>query len=180
MFQNLNLFELIPLSFAVITVFYAGFKSGGFFSGQRHKREIRKINKEQDNPNNRLLRTRNNNDSEIVSEGDKLKGANSQLTDKTGGNRRKGSGVVKSSYSNNCRRMDMLYSLLQENAALEQLQSELSKNETAQNNDYLQYQLKNVQKRHRLLLKIFDDDRAFTNDIWNVFIVKEKINRPGG
>ncbi len=176
MFQNPNLFELIPLSFAVITVFYAGFKSGGFFSGQRHKSEIKKINNEQDNPGNRMVKTQDNNKSE----NENMKGANSQFTGKTVGDRRRGSGVVKSSYSNNRRRQDMLYSLLQENAALEQLQSKLDKNETAQNNHYLQYQLKNVQRRHRLLLKIFDDDRVFTNDIWNVLIVREKISRPGG
>lgn len=73
--------------------------------------------------------------------------------------RRKIAGLGLLSFTGSKKRSDILYSLLLENEALEQLLNTQAQRMADQHNQHLQEKFMDIEKRQRLLSEIFDDSR---------------------
>jgi regulator of replication initiation timing len=175
MFENITLMGMIPTVIVVMIILFVGFKIGKYFSGRQGKREMKLIDKERDNSNRSYKKLLDDENVEVLSENRKLRVSNSRLMDKINEYRKKLAGIGTLSFSKNRRRADILYSLLLENEALEQILTELIK-APDEKRDYLMHQMKDIGKRHQLLVKIFNDDDIIRNHVKNILFNDKRID----
>ena len=178
MFDNVTLMGMIPSVIVVMIILFVGFRIGKYFSAKKAKKEMKLIAKERDNSSRSYKKLLDDENTEMVSENEKLRESNSQLIDKISDYRKKLAGMGKFSFSNNQKRADILYSLLLENEALEQLLTKLT-DDPDEKSQYLMHQMKDIQKRHHLLVKIFNDDDIIKKHVQNILFNDKRIDTTG-
>ena len=160
MFENLSIAELVLSGFGAIVIFILAFQIGKLMASRRSKREMKLIDKERSKSDRSFKALLDEEQANVLSEYEKLKALNELLMNAVDKYRSKLAGMGRFSLANARKRADLLYSLLMENEVLEQLLMEQSKMEPAEKSDYLLHQMKDVEKRHQVMAKIFDRDGA--------------------
>lgn len=174
MFDNIAQLGSIPTVIAVLIVLLIGFKMGSYFAARKNKREMNLIDKERNHSSRSYKKLLDDENVALLSENERLQEYSAMVSDKISDYRKRLAGIGRFSFSSSRKRADVLYSLLLENEALEQLLTDLSKKKPDEKSDYLMHQMKDVQRKHQLMMKIFDDDEAIKHHVQNVLFNNEK------
>ena len=175
MFNALNIIELALALAAAIIIFYLGNRYGRFFTERRGKREKKISIRESYNSNKMLKELLEDERNKVTSKNEVLNDSNLFLVSKLEEYREKLSGLGGIfTFSGNKRRADIMYSLLLENEALEQLLSAQGETLTDERKNILIRQLKNTQNRQRLVAEIFNDD-VIKNYVLDVLADDQRI-----
>ncbi|MBU2644008.1 hypothetical protein KKI24_04825 [bacterium] len=174
MFTSLSQIEMLSGALIVLILLFFAYKIGGILATKRGNREIANLEKESHSSNKSLKRILEEEKNEVVAENADLKSANYILTEKLEDYRKKLAGMGMLSFAGNKRRSDILYSLLLENEALEQLVAEQGEKMADDRKDFLMHRMKDIRKRQRLLAEIFNDD-TIKNYVQDVLSDEKKI-----
>ena len=146
------------LSLFGLVIFWIGFKFGKIVVGSSSKKQGAAFEKEIQVFQKNMKKMYDSEVKQLKEKNQKLENTiqiNENLLEDY---RRKISGLGLLSFSGNKKRADILYSLLLENEALEQLLHAHGTKLVDQQQQHLQEKLMDIRKRQRLLAEIFNDD----------------------
>jgi len=135
-----------------------GYKMGGFMAGSRHSQERKELEKDSHGLQKSLKRLWEEDKEKLESQVSSLTSQNKQLTNKLEDYRKKLSGMGVLSFSGSKKRADILYSLLLENEALEQMITNQTQSMITDKQTHLNDRLLDIRKRQRLMAELFNDD----------------------
>jgi hypothetical protein len=158
MFASLSDMELLLAGLATVILFFLGYKIGGFLSARKSKRDLSNLKTESHNTSKSLKRILEEEKNQVVAENVNLTENNKILNQKVEDYRKKLAGMGMLNFSGGKKRADILYSLLLENEALEQLLAEQGDKLAGERKEHLFHRMKDIGKRQRLLAEIFNDE----------------------
>jgi|APSaa5957512622_1039677.scaffolds.fasta_scaffold44816_1 hypothetical protein len=158
MLENITQIEMITMGLVTVFLLFISYKVGASFATKRWSREKEKLELESHSSHKSLKRILEDEKSVVDNENKELKDTNDMLNGRIEDYRKKLAGMGLLSFSGSKRRSDILYSLLLENEALEQLISEQSEKLATERGEHLMHRMKDIRKRQRLLAEIFNDD----------------------
>ena len=144
---------------AGVIVSFINWKLGAFFSGMNFKKQSKGLEKDHENVQKGLKRILDDEKSTVEKKYIELKEKIEEYEQRLESYRRKISGLGVFSFTGSKKRSDILYSLLLENEALEQLLNQQSARISEQSNQHLKEKLMDIQKRQRLMSEIFNDGK---------------------
>ncbi|MGK0289935.1 MAG: hypothetical protein ACI86H_001390 [bacterium] len=150
--------DLIILSLIAMTLLFLGYKIGSVVASLGSKKTQQSMEKDSHNLHKSLKKILEEEKNQLLTERDQLKIDNESLSTKLEDYRKKLAGMGMLNFSGNKKRADILYSLLLENEALEQLLSEQGEKLATEREDFLRHRLQDIRKRQRLMAEIFNDD----------------------
>jgi hypothetical protein len=167
MFSNLTDIELILAGLILIILFFLGYKIGSIIATRKGEKAREALESESYSTSKSLKKLFEDEKNQVISENTKLKETNTLLTDKVEEYRKKLAGLGLLNFSGNKKRADILYSLLLENEALEQLLAEQGEKLADERKDHLMHRMKDIRKRQRLMAEIFNDDtiKSYVRDV---------------
>ena len=167
--------ETMFLLLVGFVLMFLGFRMGTFLSSQKHKKEKQALELESHNIHKGLKKILEEEKNQLVAERDELKEKNQIHSNKLEDYRKKLAGMGMLNFSGNKKRADILYSLLLENEALEQLLSEQGEKLASERQDFLKQRLQDIKKRQRLMAEIFNDD-TIKNYVRDILSDEERMN----
>jgi hypothetical protein len=167
MFSSLSDIELILAGLILIILFFLGYKIGSVIASRKGERAREALESESYSTSKSLKKLFEDEKNQVIAENTRLKETNTLLTDKVEEYRKKLAGLGILNFSGNKKRADILYSLLLENEALEQLLSEQGEKLADERKDHLMHRMKDIRKRQRLMAEIFNDDtiKSYVRDV---------------
>lgn len=174
MLENLTELQLLVAGLLGIVLFFMGHKIGSYFASRKCARDREQLETESHNTNKSLKRILEEEKTVVVNENLSLKSANHALNEKLEDYRKKLAGMGVLSFSGSKKRADILYSLLLENEALEQLLAEQGEKLADERKEHLWHRMKDIRKRQRLMAEIFNDD-TIKNYVKDVLSDERKI-----
>lgn len=174
MYAGLSQVEMLSAALAIAIMLFISFKIGTAIAAKKFGREKEQLENESHSSSKSLKRILEEEKNQVVDENNRLKESNLLLTDKIEEYRKKLAGMGMLSFSGNKRRSDILYSLLLENEALEQLVAEQGEKMADDRKDFLMHRMKDIRKRQRLLAEIFNDD-TIKNYVKDVLSDEQRI-----
>ncbi len=158
MFANLTQMDMLLAGLMTLFVFFVGHKIGSFFTKQKFKREFESLEKESHSSNKSLKRILEEEKNQVDAKNLQLEQTNTLLKEKVEEYRKKLAGMGVLSFSGSKKRSDILYSLLLENEALEQLIAEQGDKLADERKGYMIQRMTDIRKRQRLMAELFNDD----------------------
>jgi hypothetical protein len=166
---------MLSSGLVALIIIFISYKVGKIIATNKCKHEQVKLENESHSSQKSLKRILEEEKNQVVVEKNELTVSNRALNERLEDYRKKLAGMGLLSFSGNKKRSDILYSLLMENEALEQLISELGKKLANEQGEHLIHRMKDIRKRQRLIAEIFNDD-TIRNYVKEVLSDDDKID----